>query len=63
MKLNWLHGAHCNHRRVGLHNKPGSPPLIERAGQMKIEGGIHGRKLLEVAVSLASTTESAVTPL
>lgn len=49
----FLHGAHSNHRRVCLQNKPGSLPLIGRRGKMKIEGGLHGRKLLDVAVSVA----------
>jgi hypothetical protein len=37
--------------------------LIERAGQMKVEGGIHGRKLQEVAVCVAGQNRERETPL
>lgn len=63
MKLNQLDGAICDHHRVSLHNKPGSVLLIERAGQMKIEGGIYGSKLLQVAMSLAQQCVAAPSPL
>jgi hypothetical protein len=63
VKLNQLDGALCDHHRVSLHNKPGSVPLIERAGQMKIEGGICGSKLLQVAMGLAQECVAAASPL
>jgi hypothetical protein len=59
MKLNQLEGALCDHYLVSLHNNPGSVHLIERAGQMKIEGGIDGNNLLQVAMSLAQQCVAA----
>lgn len=63
MKLDQLDGALCDHHRVSLQNNPGSVHLIERAGQMKIEGGIDGSKLLQVAMSLAQQCVAAASPL
>jgi len=58
-----LDGALCDHHRVSLHNKPGSVPLIERAGQMKTEGGIYGSKVLQVETSLAQQCAAVSSPL
>jgi hypothetical protein len=63
VKLNQVEGALCDHHRVSLHNKPGSVHLTERAGQMKIEGGIDGSKLLQVAKSLAQQCVAAPSAL
>jgi len=62
-KLNQLDGALCDHHRVSLHNKPSSVTLIERAGQMKAEGGIHGSKVLQMATSLAQQCAATSSPL
>jgi hypothetical protein len=58
-----LDGALCDHHRVSLHNMPSSASLTERAGQMKIEGGIYGSKLLKVAMSLAQQCAVLASPL
>ena len=63
MKLKQLDGALCHHHRVSLHNKPGSVLLIGRVGQMKIEGGIYGSKLLQVAISLTQQCAAVASPL
>jgi hypothetical protein len=44
--------ARCSHQCVSLQ-WTASLRFIERAGQMKVEGGIHGRKLQEVAACVA----------
>ena len=56
-------GVLCDHHRVSPDNKPGSVPLIERAGQMTEEGGIHSSKVSQVALNVAQQCADASSPL